>query len=115
MPYQPGGMLTVGFSDKVPDYDAVKDGSAARRHLPSTAPALVVFGYAFGGRTDDEMLLIINGPNGLFIQGTVKLNRNRARVIPPFLMGLSRRIYAAVFSFMAGVMPPIAMLGRSLL
>jgi hypothetical protein len=36
-------------------------------------------------------------------------------VIPPFLMGLSRRIYAAVFSFMAGVMPPIAMLGRSLL
>ena len=79
MPYQPGGMLTVGFSDNVPDYDAVKDGSAARRHLPSTAPALVVFGYAFGGRTDDEMLLIIDGPNGLFIHETVKLNRNRAR------------------------------------
>ena len=33
----------------------------------------------------------------------------------PFLMGLSRRIHAAVFSFMAGVIPPIAMLGRSLL
>ena len=38
-----------------------------------------------------------------------------AAVIPPFLMGLSRRIHAAVFSFMAGVIPPIAMLGRSLL
>ena len=37
------------------------------------------------------------------------------RVIPPFLMGSSRRIQAAVFSFMAGVMPPIPMLGRSLL
>jgi putative glutathione S-transferase len=36
-------------------------------------------------------------------------------VIPPFLMGLSRRIHAAVFSFIAGVMPPMAMLGRSLL
>jgi len=36
-------------------------------------------------------------------------------VIPPFLMGLSRRIQAAVFSFMAGVMPPMPMLGRSLL
>ena len=36
-------------------------------------------------------------------------------VIPPFLMGLSRRIHAAVFSFMAGVIPPIAMFGRSLL
>jgi len=32
-------------------------------------------------------------------------------VIPPFLMGLSRRIHAAVFSFIAGVMPPMPMLG----
>ena len=38
-----------------------------------------------------------------------------AAVIPPFLMGSNRRIQAAVFSFMAGVMPPIPMLGRSLL
>ncbi|SFF21571.1 hypothetical protein SAMN04488523_13113 [Sulfitobacter brevis] len=36
-------------------------------------------------------------------------------VIPPFLMGFSRRIQAAVFSFIAGVMPPMPMLGRSLL
>ena len=36
-------------------------------------------------------------------------------VIPPFLMGPSRRTQAAVFSFMAGVMPPMPMLGRSLL
>ena len=36
-------------------------------------------------------------------------------VIPPFLLGSSRRIHAAVFSFIAGVMPPMAMLGRSLL
>ena len=36
-------------------------------------------------------------------------------VIPPFLMGFSRRIHAAVFSIMAGVMPPMPMLGRSLL
>jgi hypothetical protein len=38
-----------------------------------------------------------------------------AVVIPPFLMALSRRIQAAIFSFMAGVMPPMPMLGRSLL
>ena len=31
----------------------------------------------------------------------------RLRVIPPFLLGSSRRIHAAVFSFIAGVMPPI--------
>ncbi|MBU2866497.1 Hpt domain-containing protein [Pacificibacter marinus] len=36
-------------------------------------------------------------------------------VIPPFLMGSSHRIHAAVFNFIAGVMPPMPMLGRSLL
>ena len=36
-------------------------------------------------------------------------------VIPPFLMGCTRRIYAAIFSFWAGVMPPMPMFGRSLL
>ena len=36
-------------------------------------------------------------------------------VIPPFLTGCIRRTYAAIFSFIAGVMPPMPMLGRSLL
>ena len=37
------------------------------------------------------------------------------RVISPFLTGCICRTYAAIFSFMAGVMPPMPMLGRSLL
>lgn len=36
-------------------------------------------------------------------------------VIPPFLAGCIRRIHAAIFSFWAGVMPPMPMFGRSLL
>jgi hypothetical protein len=36
-------------------------------------------------------------------------------VIPPFLAGFGRRIYAAAFSFWAGVIPPMPMFGRSLL
>ena len=35
--------------------------------------------------------------------------------IPQQTIGLSRRIQAAAFSFIAGVMPPMPMLGRSLL
>jgi hypothetical protein len=35
-----------------------------------------------------------------------ELCRTHGMVIPPFLMGSSRRIQAAVFSFIAGVMPP---------
>lgn len=36
-------------------------------------------------------------------------------VILPFLIALSSRAYAACFNFMAGVIPPMPMLGRSLL
>lgn len=36
-------------------------------------------------------------------------------VIPPFLMGISRRIHTGGFSFIAWVIPPMPMLGRSLL
>jgi hypothetical protein len=36
-------------------------------------------------------------------------------VIPPFLTGCIHRTYAAIFSFYAGVMPPMPVLGRSLL
>ena len=43
------------------------------------------------------------------------LDRVAAGVIPPFLAGCIRRIHAAIFSFMAGVMPPMPMFGRSLL
>jgi hypothetical protein len=47
------------------------------------------------------------------------MNRNRFNeeqmVIPPFLTGWTGRFYAAILSFMLGVMPPIPILGRSLL
>ncbi|PTR05168.1 hypothetical protein C8J28_1742 [Cereibacter azotoformans] len=36
-------------------------------------------------------------------------------VILPTLTGRDRRTHAAIFSFMAGVTPPMPMLGRSLL
>ena len=36
-------------------------------------------------------------------------------VILPFLVALQSRAYAACLSFMAGVIPPMPMLGRSLL
>jgi hypothetical protein len=37
-----------------------------------------------------------------------------ALVIASFLTGCVRKTYAAIFSFMAGVMPPMPMFGRSL-
>lgn len=43
------------------------------------------------------------------------LGAGAGRVILPFLGGLKSRGYAAILSFWAGVIPPIPMLGRSLL
>ncbi len=42
-------------------------------------------------------------------------NSLRALVIIPLLVGFKTGLQAAVFSFITGVMPPMAMLGRSLL
>ncbi|WP_299691890.1 peptidoglycan DD-metalloendopeptidase family protein [uncultured Tateyamaria sp.] len=76
--YRPGGLLDVGFSDAVPEYDAIKAGEAARAQLPVTAPALVVFGYAFGSQAGDEMHLRIDGPVGTVIEHVATLDRTQA-------------------------------------
>ena len=59
-----------------------------------------------------QNVVLIGGP------GTGKTHAATAlgvQVISPFLTGCICRTYAAIFSFMAGVMPPMPMFGRSLL
>ncbi|KEO60697.1 hypothetical protein DT23_12710 [Thioclava indica] len=69
---------------------------------------LVVAGIGLGTlKMSAYRKAIVFSDSGIKVVGEV--------VIPPFLMGLSRRIQAAVFSFIAGGMPPMPMLGRSLL
>lgn len=77
--YQPGGVIDVAFADHVPDYDAIKNGTAASSRLPHDAPALVVFGYAFGSQAGDRMQLRIDGPEGTVINETVVLDRTQAQ------------------------------------
>ncbi|TFL19973.1 M23 family metallopeptidase [Jannaschia formosa] len=62
--YEPGGFLSIGFSDAVPDYAAVKAGTADAPGLPVTAPALVLWASLFGGRVGDTVRLRILGPAG---------------------------------------------------
>lgn len=62
--YEPGGFLASGFSASVPEYDAIRAGTAAQDSLSATAPALVFWGYAFGGRRGDQIELVITGPGG---------------------------------------------------
>ncbi len=62
--YQPGGLIAAGFAPAVPAYDAIKAGDAHAASLPETAPALVLWGFAFGTEPGDALRLTITGPEG---------------------------------------------------
>lgn len=76
--YQAGGILSVGVWDAVPDYAAIKAGTVDATTLPTTSPALVVFGYAFGARTADVMRLSLTGPDGNVVTKDLDLAKNQA-------------------------------------
>jgi len=78
-PYRPGGILAVGFSDQIPEYDAIKAGVASRNDLPVDAPALVVYGFLFGTQAGDELSLDLAGPNGTIIEDIIALDRTQAQ------------------------------------
>ena len=61
--YQPGGLMTAGFSDGVPQFDAIKSGLVTPT-LPATAPGLVLWVEAFGVRAGDIFVFAITGPQG---------------------------------------------------
>jgi len=79
-PYRPGGLLDAGFAPDVPDYAAVKAGTAARDALPRDAGALVLYGFAFGARAGDVIALRIEGPQGEVIDHTARIERARAQL-----------------------------------
>ncbi|WP_298497382.1 M23 family metallopeptidase [uncultured Maritimibacter sp.] len=64
MAHVPGGIVSVGMDIAVPEYQAVKDGTAAHASLPAMADALVGWGFAHGGRAGDVMRITITMPDG---------------------------------------------------
>lgn len=79
LPYRPGGLITVGFADQIPDYAAIKAGTADRRALPTNAPALVVFGFSYGTRGGDILRLRLTGPEGEVIEQDVVMGKSQAQ------------------------------------
>lgn len=78
-PYRPGGLISVGITDQIPAYDAVKLGTAAKDALTTDAPALAIYGFGFGIRAGDLMRLSIDGPNGQVIAKDITLSTSQAR------------------------------------
>jgi Peptidase family M23 len=61
--YAPGGLLDIGVSSDIPQFQAIKNGLSSPS-LPATAPALVVWAYIFGPRAGDALLFKLTGPSG---------------------------------------------------
>ena len=85
--YRPGGIISIGISTDVPSYDRVKAGTAGVNTLDGDAPALVLFAYAFGGRVDDTLALVLNGPAGQIVAQEIALDRQQAQ----FFRALGRK------------------------
>ena len=79
IPYTPGGIIGIGMSTGIPDFDAIRLGLPSPS-LPSTAPALVVWVYMFGGRSGDALLLDITGPEGTVITERIALEKTQAQL-----------------------------------
>ncbi|MEM7642285.1 MAG: hypothetical protein AAF366_07120 [Pseudomonadota bacterium] len=79
--YEPGGLLSVGLLDRVPDFDEIKAGAADVSTLPADTDAIVVWGAAFGGQVGDVMQMAILGPDGTAIfESDVALDRTQAQL-----------------------------------
>lgn len=78
--YVPGGFIAAGFSPGLPEYQAIKAGTAATSRMSAIAPAIVVWGYVFGGRKGDTIGFRIDGPDGLVQDQTVDLTRTQVQL-----------------------------------
>lgn len=77
--YEPGALLDAGFATAIPDYAAIKAGTAAADRIAADAPALVIWGYAFGGRAGDVLHLRITGPGGTVTDHQDRLDKDQAQ------------------------------------
>ena len=78
--YKAGDLISIGFSDRVPDYAEVKQGTAALASLSANQPALVVFAYAYGVQAEDVMHLRLGGPDGVIVDQKITLEKTQAQI-----------------------------------
>lgn len=77
MPYLAGGIVGIGLSPAVPEFESIKAGTAPT--ASASSPALVIWAHLFGPRQGDELTLSITGPEGEVIADTVTIDRTQAR------------------------------------
>jgi hypothetical protein len=77
LPMQPGGLIAMGITDHVPEYEAIKAGLPSD-DLAATAPALVVWALVFGTKPGDALIFSLVGPEGNVVSERVLLEKTQA-------------------------------------
>ncbi|MFW2587883.1 M23 family metallopeptidase [Sagittula sp. SSi028] len=72
LPYTDTGLITAGFSDRLPDLEAVTSGSARVAVSPTSAP-LVIYAHAAHAQHGDLLTLEAHGPEGEVFHRTIIL------------------------------------------
>lgn len=78
--YRGGGLIAIGVDTAVPEYGAVKRGPPPIDRLTPDIPALVVWGYAYGGRAGDILRIDIAGPDGFAFTHDAELDRTQPQL-----------------------------------
>ncbi|HGG05595.1 MAG TPA: M23 family metallopeptidase [Aliiroseovarius sp.] len=78
--YAPGGLITIGFHDALPDFAQIKSGDLDQTEIDASAAALVLWGYIFAGRAGDVISLTISGPDGPFFETRLTLEKTQAQL-----------------------------------
>lgn len=77
--YDAGELYAAGFADHVPKGTEVKDNAAGAAHLPTDAPALVVWGAMFGAARGDQLRVRLHAPDGkLLYEHVAKVDGDQA-------------------------------------
>ncbi|NIZ14844.1 M23 family metallopeptidase [Phaeobacter sp. HF9A] len=89
--YVEAGLISLGFATDVPQYDAIKAGTANQAPLASDSPALVLWVYGFGSAPGDVLSLRITGPAGETIySGQQTLERQQSQ----YFRAAGKRLHA---------------------
>ncbi len=78
--YRPGGLISAGFADHVPEFSAIRAGTANDNALTTTSQALVIWGYAFGSQAGDIFRISLTGPQGEIVARDVTLEKGQAQL-----------------------------------
>ncbi|HBQ36767.1 MAG TPA: peptidase M24 [Rhodobacteraceae bacterium] len=79
LPYVASGIIQLGFDSKIPNYADIKADGNPLPFLAVNAPALVLWGHAFGGLPNDTIVLNITGPNGVFSHQKIRLGKKQVQ------------------------------------